>query len=56
MEKKAPFDVIVSGIGKLGINVNCKGCGKSALFQAHSILDASSQGHESDFMSKIPLE
>jgi hypothetical protein len=25
-------DVIVSGIGKLGINAICKGCGKAALF------------------------
>ena len=49
-------DVIVSGNGKLGINANCKGYGKVALFQTHSILDASSQGYESDFMSKVPLE
>jgi len=54
--EKPTVDVIVSGIGKLGINVNCKGYGKAALFQTHSILDASSQGYESDFMSKVILE
>jgi hypothetical protein len=40
-----PVDVIVSGIGKLGINANCKGHGKSALFQTPSILDASNKGY-----------
>ena len=54
--EKPPVDVIVSGIGKLGINANCKSYGKSALFQTHSILDASNQGYESDFMSKVHLE
>jgi len=51
-----PVDVIVSGIGKLGINTNCKGYGKSALFQMLSILSASNQGHKGDFMSKVHLE
>jgi len=54
--EKPPVDIIVSGIGKLGINTNCKGYGKSALFQTHSILDASNQGYESDFVSKVHLE
>jgi len=54
--EEPPVDVIVSGIGKLGINENCKGYGKSVLFQTHSILDASNQGYESDFMSKVNLE
>ena len=56
MYGKTPVDIIVSGIGKLGINENCKGYGKSALFQTHSILDASNQGYESDSMSKVHLE
>ena len=51
-----PVDVIVSGIGKIGINANYKVYGKSALFQTHSILDANNQGYESDFMSKVHLE
>jgi len=41
---KPPVDVIVSGIGKLRINPNFKGYGKSALFQTHSLLSASNQG------------
>jgi len=49
-------DVIVSGIGKLRINTNCKGYGKSALFQTHSLLIASNQGYEGDFMSTVHLE
>ena len=54
--EKPPVDIIVAGIGKLGINAHCKGYGKSALFQTHSILDANNQGYESDFMSKVHLE
>ena len=53
---KPPVDIVVSGIGKLGINSHCKGYGKSALFQTHSILDANNQGYESDFISKVHLE
>ena len=56
MHKKPPVDIIVSGIGKLGINASYKGYGKSALFQTHSILDASNRGYGSDFMSKVHLE
>ena len=53
---KPPVDVILSGIGKLGISANCKGYGKSALFKTHSILDVDKPGYESDFMSKVHLE
>jgi len=53
---KPPVDVILSGIGKLGISADCKGYGKSAVFQTHSILDVSGIDHESDFMSRIRLE
>ena len=53
---KPPVDVIVSGVGELGISADCKGCGKSALFQTHSILDVSNPGYESDFMSRVHLE
>jgi hypothetical protein len=28
---RPPIDIVVSGIGKLGINANCKGFGKSAV-------------------------
>jgi len=52
---KPPVDVIVSGISKSGISANCKGYGKSALFQTHSILDVSNPGYESDFMSRVHL-
>ena len=50
---KPQFDVILSGIGKLGISANCKGYRKSALFQTHSILDVDNPGYESDFMSRV---
>jgi hypothetical protein len=43
-------------IGKLGIYANCKGYGKSALFQTHSILDVHNPGYESDFRSRVHLE
>ena len=48
--------MIVSGVGKLGISADCKGDGKSALFQTHYILDVSNPGYESDFMSMLHLE
>jgi len=53
---KPPIDVTLSGIGKLGISPNCKGYGKTALFQTHSILDVGKPGYESDLMSKVHLE
>jgi hypothetical protein len=53
---KPPVDVIISRVGKLGISAGCKGYGKSALFQTHSILDVSNLGYESDFMSRVQLE
>jgi hypothetical protein len=53
---KTPVDVLVLGIGELGISVNCKGYGKSALFQTHSILDVGNSGFESDFMTRVRLE
>jgi hypothetical protein len=53
---KPPVDVTLSGIGKLGISPNCKGYGKSALFQTHSVLDIDKPGYESDIMSKVHLK
>jgi hypothetical protein len=53
---KPPVDELVSGIGKLGISNNCKGYGKSALFQTHSILDVGNSDFESDFMTRVHLE
>jgi hypothetical protein len=53
---KPPVEVLVSEIGKLGISANCKGYGKSALFQTHSILDVGNPGLESDFMATVHLE
>jgi hypothetical protein len=55
---KPPVDVItsISGIGKLGISAICKGFGKSALFQTHSILNVDKPGYGSDFMSRVHLE
>jgi hypothetical protein len=55
-EEKPPMDVIVSGIGKLGIRENCKGYGRSAHFQTHFILNVEAIGYESDFLSKVNLE
>jgi hypothetical protein len=53
---KPPADEILSGIGKLGISANCKGFGKLALFQTHSIMNVDNPGYESDFVSKVNLE
>jgi hypothetical protein len=53
---KHPVDVIVSGIGKLGISADCKGFGKSALLQTHSVMNVDARGFESDFLSKVHLE
>ena len=53
---RPPINIEVSGIGKLGINANCKGFGKSALFQTHSILNPDASGYESDFLSRVNLE
>jgi hypothetical protein len=55
-EDKAPIDVLVPGIGKLGIHENCKGFGRSAHFQTHAILNLDTPGYGSDFMSKVNLE
>jgi hypothetical protein len=49
-------NITVSGIGKLGINADCKGFGKPALFQTHSILNVGSTGYDSDFLSTVHLE
>ena len=46
---KPPVDVIVSAIDKLQICGTCKGFGKSALFQTHSILNVDNPGYGSDF-------
>jgi hypothetical protein len=53
---RPPVDVTVSGIGKLGIDAQCKGFGKSAIFQTHSIVNADTKGYESDFLSRVNLE
>jgi hypothetical protein len=53
---KSLVDVIVSGIGKLGISAIYKGFGQSGLFQARSILNVDNPGCESDFMSGVNLE
>ena len=53
---RPPVDVLVLGIGKLGISTNCKGYGKSAIFQTHSILDVGNPGLESDFIARVHLE
>jgi hypothetical protein len=53
---KPPVDVMVSGIGKLGISANCKGYGKLAVFQTHSIVDVGNPGYKCDFMSRVRLE
>lgn len=52
---KPPMDVQVSGIGKLGLREDCKGFGRSAHFQTHSILNVNGPGYESDFLSKVDL-
>jgi hypothetical protein len=52
---KRLVDVIVSAIGKLQICGNCKGFGKSALFQTHSILIADNPGYGSDLYEQRKL-
>jgi hypothetical protein len=52
---KPPVNVIVSAIGKLQICGNCKGFGKSALFQTHSILNVDNTGYGSDFYEQHKL-
>jgi hypothetical protein len=49
------MDIIVTGIGKLGLREDCKGFGRSAHFQTHSILNVNNPGLESDFLSKVDL-
>lgn len=46
-------DVIVSGIGKLGLSAICKGFGKASLFHTYSILNVDNPGCESNFMSNM---
>ena len=53
---RPPIDIVVQGDGKLGIQAYCKGFGKSALFQTHSIVNMDTAGYESDFLSKVTLE
>ena len=53
---KPPVDIIVSGIGKLGISANLKALEKSAFFQTHSIVNVDNPGYDSDFMSRVHLE
>jgi hypothetical protein len=53
---RPPVDITISGIGKLGINADCKGFRKSALFQTQSVLNLETTGYESDFLSRVPLE
>jgi hypothetical protein len=55
-EDKPPTDIIVSGIGKLGISKHCKGFGRSADFQTHSILNVEATGYDGDFLSTVDLE
>jgi hypothetical protein len=50
------LDIVVTGIGKLGIDANCKGFGQSAHFQTHSILNVDNAGYESDFLFSVPLD
>jgi hypothetical protein len=50
-----PIDILVSGIGKLGISEHCKGFRRSADFQTHSILNLDNPGYESDFLYKENL-
>jgi len=38
------------------MSANCKGYGKSTLFQTYPILDVDNLGYESDFMSRVHLE
>jgi hypothetical protein len=55
-EGKPPTDLIVSGIGKLGISEHCKGFGRSAHFQTHSILNVDTTGYDSNFLSTVDLD
>jgi hypothetical protein len=54
--ERPPVDVVITGIGKLLIEANCKGYGKSALFQTHSVSNLDTPGYESDFLSTVQWE
>jgi hypothetical protein len=48
--ERHPMDINVTEIGNLGLREDCKGFGRSAHFQTHSILNVNSPGLESDFV------
>jgi hypothetical protein len=53
---KPPVGITISGIRRLGLSPECKGFGKSVLFQTHSVLNLGVEGYESDFLSKVLLD
>jgi hypothetical protein len=53
---RAPTDVTLTGIGKLGIVAGCRGYSKSALLQTHSVSTINGTKYESDIISKVNLE
>jgi hypothetical protein len=53
---KETIQVVLIGIGKLGINTGCKGYGTSALLQASITLKVNSSLKGEDVLSQIPLK
>jgi hypothetical protein len=52
----APVDVALTGMGKLGININCRGYSKSAVLQTHSVVSINSSVQAKDLMSIVNFE
>jgi hypothetical protein len=53
---RAPVNVALSGISKLGINTSCKGYSKSSLLQTHSVVTVNNSIQAKDLMSEVKLE
>jgi hypothetical protein len=53
---KEKIEVVLTGIGKLGINTGCKGYSTSALLQASVMLKVNSSLKGEDVLSQIPLQ
>jgi hypothetical protein len=51
---KAPIDVVLTGIGKLGFTSECRGYSKIALLQTHIAINSSE--YENDLMSKANID
>jgi hypothetical protein len=53
---RAPVNVALTGMGKLGININCRGYSESALLQTRSVVTVNSSIQAKDLMSGVNFE